>query len=144
METRYLVSFKSNSFRREYLPLYPVPSGSTCAAATLPFSILRAYLLLLGPPKMAVPSKSRSRALVNEAEGSPRKRIYPSSAIAHALVHPTYTSLLRGVQLLGPSLHPTPRQYLLDPNARALAYTNESLTETTNTLPALLSLGEFM
>ena len=57
------------------LPLYPVPSGSTWAAATLPSTTLRAYLLPRTPPKMAVPSNPRSRAFVKAAEGSARNRI---------------------------------------------------------------------
>ena len=57
------------------LPLKPALSGSTCASLTLPSSTTRAYRLERGCPKMAVPSKAKSSALVKAACGSPRKRI---------------------------------------------------------------------
>ena len=58
------------------LPLTPVLSGSTCADLTFPSSITSAYRLLRLPPKIAEPSNARSRASVNLAVGSAKKRIW--------------------------------------------------------------------
>lgn len=58
---------------------------------------------------MAVPSKSSSRALVKDAEGSPRNRIYGISCLSWLPCGfgETYPGLLGGIELLGPSLHAT-------------------------------------
>ena len=57
----------------------PVLSGSTAIDATFPSLTTMAYRFDLSPPKMAEPSKVRSRALVNAAVGSARNRIYATS-----------------------------------------------------------------
>jgi hypothetical protein len=119
------------------------------------------------PPKIAVPSKARSRAFVNSSLGSARKRIplllEGSSCWAQAFVLCVVVSWV--VLSLGLSLvmklmmhrdtkhharHSTPkcirRIYLETEHTkrRSHTYTKASLTATTKTLPASLSFAELM
>lgn len=88
------------------LPFRPVLSGSTCASLTLPSSMTKAYRLLRGPPKMALPSKDRSRALVNWRPGSARKRIWSGTLSGCGGCQGcTHSALARWVEDLAPGFH---------------------------------------
>lgn len=78
-----LLHVRTGAFQqlRPFLLFSPVLSDSTCASFTAPFSVTRAYLLERSPPKMAAPSKDKSRALVNRRSGSARKRIWRLSTL---------------------------------------------------------------
>lgn len=127
------------------LPLTPVLSGSTCASFTFPSSTTSAYLLLRLLPKMEALSKERSKASVNLASGSPRKRIYICQLWG-------CKSCRRGRSGDGSMQAVAPRSWggkgwrtplLFEGSSVApqAFMTNASLTDTTKTLPADLREG---
>jgi hypothetical protein len=67
------------------LPFKPVLSGSTWTSLIFPSLTTSAYLWLRSPPKMELPSKDRSRALVKATLGSARKRICETLAFVSIL-----------------------------------------------------------